>query len=54
MANYDYAKHCGCGDRRCNNGWYYWNGTEYPCNYQSERRRKERQEEKQKEEVSDV
>ena len=27
---YDYAS-SRCGDARCNNGWYNWNGSEYPC-----------------------
>jgi len=20
-----------CGDSRCTHGWYYWNGSSYPC-----------------------
>ena len=30
-AHYDYAPDGGCGFNRCNNGWYTWSGTEYPC-----------------------
>lgn len=24
-----------CDNDRCKNGWFYWNGSEYPCNCQS-------------------
>jgi len=27
----NYAKDCGCGSSRCNNGWITYNGSEYPC-----------------------
>ena len=42
MAYYNYAKHCGCGSPRCNNGWIYWNGSEYPCNYHKQQEEKEK------------
>ena len=41
MAYYNYAKHCGCGNSRCNNGWIYWSGSEYPCNWCEQQQRKE-------------
>ena len=28
---WDYARDGGCGNARCNNGWVYSHGTEYPC-----------------------
>jgi len=33
-----------CGDRRCRNGWYYWNGSKYPCSVCSELVKKAKQE----------
>ena len=30
-ALHDYADDCGCGQARCNGGWFVWNGVEYPC-----------------------
>tara|TARA_R100001510_G_scaffold30307_1_gene27018 strand:- start:1605 stop:1778 length:174 start_codon:yes stop_codon:yes gene_type:complete len=33
---YDYTEDCGCGNSRCNGGWFYWNGTEYPCSHRQE------------------
>ncbi len=46
-AYYDYAKDCGCGSARCNGGWYYWHGTEYPCGYQAKQKEKAEQEAEQ-------
>ena len=54
MPYYNYAKHCGCGSSRCNNGWIYNCGTEYPCNWRErERRRKAEALEEEAEEHAD-
>lgn len=49
-AYYDYAP-SGCGDPRCNNGWYYWNGTEYPCGKCADRAKKRAEARKAKEDA---
>lgn len=46
MPHYDYMPDGGCGDSRCNNGWYYWNGSEYPCS-PCEKIRKQKREERE-------
>lgn len=43
MPHYDYMRDGGCGDSRCNNGWYYWAGSEYPCSACAKIREKKRE-----------